>query len=177
MPQIRSSYRELALGKKDKKKMPFRVSNFLITMNTNVRFTEATGIEEWAPGLYQMGERLFGDSDRVGRFVTFPEGGAWDARHIVSVDSTMKVEVGHNACGQRLHLHANVKIRHKSYIRLDIPRIQIEANDFLSEMAYPFPIHHLHVKTGKPTFEDYLDEGVEGGEDGEAEDETEAPQV
>lgn len=157
---ILSTYKEKAAGlKTDKKKMKFRVSNFLVTMNTNVRFTDAsTGVEEWTTDLYRMGEHLFGDADRTGQYVTFPKGGVWDDQHIISVHAIMKVEIGHNTMGQRLHLHASVKIRHRSFIQLDIPKIQIAGNDFLSDVAYPFPIHHINVRAGRPTFEDYLDE-------------------
>lgn len=158
---IKSTYKEKPVGTENKKKMKFRVSNFLVTMNTNVRFESADDIHQWTGELYKMGEHLFGDADKVGKFVTFPHGGEWDERHIVSVDSTMKVEIGHNKMGQRLHIHGTVKIRHHSFIHLDIRAIKEAANEYLTDVGYPFLIRHINVRAGRPSFEDYLDEGDE----------------
>lgn len=139
--------------------MKFRVSNFLLTLNTNVRFGPDEDLTEFTDGLYQLGQFLFGDAERAGNYVTFPKGGEWDDRHIVSVDSTFKCEIGHNLRGQRLHLHGVVKIRHHSFIQLNIPLIKSLGNEFLSSISFPFPIQHINVKAGRPSFEDYIDEG------------------
>ena len=117
VPPIKSSFRQIPLGTSDKRKMSFRVSNFLITMNTNVRFADDLEAMGHSGGLYTMGEAMFRDAETVGKYVLFPKGGQWDGQHIVSVDSASKVEVGHNQKGRRLHLHATVKIRHHSFIQ------------------------------------------------------------
>jgi hypothetical protein len=149
------------------------VSNFLITMNTNVRFEQDDALlEKHSEPLYGMAEALFGDGTAISRFVEFGSRGArgpggkftfvpthgtiWSTESIVDYRVTVGVEVGHNVRGKRLHLHVALKIRHHSYIRLDRDKILAQANAALKARDFPFPIKHLNIRVTPPTAEDYL---------------------
>lgn len=152
------------------------VSNFLITMNTNVR-VPANDRErvsrEYIPALEEAAQRLFSDEEDLQKFVVFgrpkhkEKGGRsygfvpdpsiqWSDDTVVNFESMAHVEVGHNKQGQRLHLHVALKIRHHSRIRIDGIRLQEMANDVLKELGFPFTIKYTHISTSPPTPEDYL---------------------
>ena len=64
---------------------------------------------------------------------------------IISLDVATRVEIGtDDAHGKRLHLHAQFKVKHRTYIRLDYKEIQNEMNQVLTEKGYPLLIHYTH---------------------------------
>jgi hypothetical protein len=153
--------------------MSSNVSNFLISMNTNVRIrAESADLPRLTEPLYQMCEHLFGASATVSQFVQFGRRGPmdrgkrtfvpdptilWSPETVRDFKSVAGVEVGHNLRGQRLHCHCAVKIRHYSFIRLDKDKILAAANEFLESVGYPYPIVHINIRVLPPSIEDYLD--------------------
>lgn len=150
------------------------VSNFLITLNTNVRFEEGDKrLEEASGPLVKMAEQVFGNSNGLREIVVFgtrgPRGAGggftfipdssvkWGIDTIADFRTTAGVEIGHNARGKRLHLHVALKIRHRSYIRLDKNKILKRANEELESLGFPYPIKHVNIRVTPPTAEDYLD--------------------
>lgn len=141
-----------------------RVSNFFITMSTNVRMTDEEAVEH-VEGLQQMSERLFSDQTRLEGIIKYKtyeddeyltdDEASWD-RDIISSEVISKVEVGHMKQGSRLHLHVGLKIWHKSYISLDRAKMLEDANECLEGIGYPYPIKYLNIKVKQPTTEDYL---------------------
>jgi hypothetical protein len=158
---------------KDKKRDGIKVSNFLVTLNTNARF-DATdkALEALSEPLNNMAEVLFGSSDSLRKVVLFGSRGprgpdskfkfvkggpGWGPETVESFDVTAGVEIGHNARGRRLHVHVAVKIRHHSYIRLDKDRILSDANAYLASVNFAYPIKHLNIRVTPPSAEDYID--------------------
>jgi len=124
-----------------------RISDFFITMNTNKRIDgELTAESPLVTILEDAARELFGQEEHFLRFVTFPHGGQWDDDHIVALDVVTGVEIGtDDAHGKRLHLHAQFKVTHRSYIRLDYHVLQDEMNRILESKGYPLMIHYTHV--------------------------------
>ena len=131
-----------------------RTSNFLITFNTNIRFTNEEAIE-YAPKLYELAEALFGSDENMRNAIKFLDGKDYDA--IESVKVTSKVEVGQNSLGSRLHLHVGLKIRHNSKIHIDVDRLYFDSNTFLENNDFPFPIVNIHVSAHKADVQDYIE--------------------
>lgn len=147
-----------------------RVSNFLITLNTNVRFSsDSRELEDLSEPMYRMAEMLFGDGEKIARFVIFgvkagrgaefvPDPSIhWNTNTIVDYKVKAGVEIGHNKMGSRLHMHIALKIRHRSYIRLNKDLILQEANRILEMLGFPFPIKHINIRVMPGSPEDYLD--------------------
>ena len=144
-------------GKKGKK-LKSRVSNFHITMNTNVRIDEElTQESKLVVDLQTTANQVFTVKEHFGKFVLFPKGGQWDTTHIVGLNVKTGVEVGKDdSHGRRLHLHVQFKVNHRSFIRLDFKEIQLEMNRVLRSIGYPHEIHYTHVTCHKPELEDYI---------------------
>jgi hypothetical protein len=148
-------------------------SNFLITFNTNVRFApDDRALDELSLPLYNMAECIFGDGEKLAKVVDYGLPGArvggktpfikdpnivWGLDTMVDYKVTAGVEIGHNARGQRLHMHVVVKLRHKSYVRLNKDAILEHANRYLKEVGFQYPIKHMNIKVTPPSAEDYLD--------------------
>eukprot|EP00727_Mastigamoeba_balamuthi_P000691 m51a1_g10619 hypothetical protein (423) ;mRNA; r:57479-59030 len=132
------------------------VSNFMLTMNTNVRLagTSDAELEALSEPLYNMAQEMFDGSERLSRFVQFgTQGGrdpltnkyvflpdptrTWGTELVVDYKVTASAEIGHNTRGSRLHMHVGIKIRHHSYVKLDRDLIFEEANRFLESVDYP----------------------------------------
>ena len=174
MSKVQGKFKRVAPQLTYNKKGPGapKFSNFLITLNTNVRVSANVGDEMIDP-LYSAAEWLFGDADQLQDVVEFgtkgdrdpvtqktaflPSDKTWNTRTIDTFRTTAKVEIGHNLKGARLHLHVALKIKHRAFIRLKADVIKSKINDFLEASSYTLPIRHVHV-VGKPlTAEDYLD--------------------
>jgi len=140
------------------KKLRSRVSNFHVTMSTNVRWKgseKSLGTE--AVKLQDATNDVFSSDETKARIVLFPKGGEWDISHIISDDITIAVEIGTNVkFGSRVHLHVKFKIRHRSYLRLDPAEIKIVMNEALTRVGSILPIHYVHVKCHPPDLEDYV---------------------
>jgi len=96
--------------------------------------------------LEQSARELFEDEEHFLKFVRFPKGGQWDDDNIQGLDVVTGVEVGtDDAHGKRLHLHAQFKITHTTYIKLDYKELQKEMNNILGSNGYPLMIHYTHV--------------------------------
>lgn len=155
-----------------------KVSNFMITLNTNSRIGEELdndAVEALTTPMYDMAEALFGSPRLVSRFVQFgrmsdataadtgkrtfevDEGIEFNNETIYDVNVTAGVEIGHNAMGKRLHMHIGLRVRHRSCVHLDHDKIQEMANDELERSGFMYPIQYVSIRTGKPSFEDYLD--------------------
>lgn len=130
-----------------------RTSNFLITMNTNIRF-DPEEAHTYAPKLYELADGLFGSDENIRRYVKFLDGGDWSM--IESMELTSKVEIGRNSRGSRLHLHVGLKIRHHSKIHLDPDHLIFDANTMLPDLDFPFPIQNIHISAHKADIMDYL---------------------
>ena len=130
-----------------KSKVRNRISDFFITMNTNKRIDGVlTGESPLVTILEASAREVFGDEGHFLRFVTFPQGGQWDDDHIVALNVVTGVEIGtDDAHGKRLHLHAQFKVTHRSYIKLDFHALQAEMNKVLRKNGYPLEIHYTHV--------------------------------
>jgi hypothetical protein len=142
----------------NKGRLKSRVSNFHITLNTNVRIDGSK--EEIRPLVDQLqkcANVCFGQEAHFTRFVTFPKGGQWDDEHVIGLDVTTGVEIGKDdAHGRRLHLHVQFKIRHRSYVKLDFQAIKDEMNGILEEEEFPHRIAYVHVTCHKPELADYI---------------------
>ena len=149
------------------------VSNFLVTLNTNARMTaEDKDLEAESIPLYNMAEVVFGDGEKLAHIVDFGRRGPrgvggkftfindesinWNLDTVVDYRVTVGVEIGHNARGKRLHAHVVVKIRHKSFIRLDKDEILKRVNSYLETVGYKYPIKHINIRVTPPSAEDYL---------------------
>jgi hypothetical protein len=172
---VPGSFQRIAPRFEHDKKGPERtkVSNYLITLNTNVRFDDKDSeLERISQPLYEMAEFIFGTSEHLSEIVEFgikgtPKGGKtqfvrghtaaeWDPRWIQAFRVQAGVEVGHNAKGKRLHIHISLKIVHHAFIRLNRNLILEKANQFLSQTDFKFPIKHIDIKVAPPSPEDYL---------------------
>jgi len=124
-----------------------RISDFFVTMNTNKRIDgELSPDSPLVTVLEDAARELFGEDEHFIKFVTFPKGGSWDNDHIDSLNVVTGVEIGtDDAHGKRLHLHAQFKVTHRSYIRLDFKVLQQEMNSILSQKGYPLVIHYTNV--------------------------------
>lgn len=132
-----------------------KYSNFLVTMNTNVRMSQ-TQAEALAPKLYDMADVLFNQEDNFKRYIRYlDKQGDWTL--IDKIKTTAKVEIGQGAKGSRLHLHCGIKVKHYSKIHLKLDKIFLDANTALQNLDFPFPIKNIHVSAHKPDIADYLD--------------------
>ena len=124
-----------------------RISDFMVTMNTNTRIDgNLTAESPLVKILESAGASLFGEDAHFTKFVKFPKGGSWNAENIVALNVLTGVEVGtDDAHGHRLHLHADFKVTHRSFIKLDYHAIQDEMNRILEAKGYPLRIHYTHV--------------------------------
>ena len=124
-----------------------RISDFFIMMNTNTRIDgELTAQSPIVKVLEESARELFGEEAHFTKFVLFPKGGSWDDGHIDSLNVVTGVGIGtDDAHGKRLHLHAQFKVTHRSFIKLDYKVLQSEMNSILEEKKYPLKIHYTHV--------------------------------
>jgi hypothetical protein len=132
----------------DEEESRIRESNFHITMNTNVRLdVDDSEMTPFVSGLQEAANELLGDPDNLEMIVSFPYGGEFNPETILNIDVTTRVEIGKDdAHGKRLHLHAILKIRHNSKIRLDFARVKSRMNEILEDKNYPYPVHYVHVE-------------------------------
>ena len=123
-----------------------RVSNFLVTLNTNTRVSEdLTAESPLVTVLQQTAGELFEQEEHFLKFVQFPKGGQWDDTNIVALDVVTGVEIGTDELkGKRLHLHAQFKVTHRSFLKLDYTVIKEEINRMLESKGYPLKIHYVH---------------------------------
>lgn len=138
--------------------MKSRVSNFHVTLNTNIRIDEdLTPESRLVRVLQDTANQVFGEEGHFTNFVQFPKGGMWNVENIIGLDVVTGVEVGtDDAHGRRLHLHVQFKVRHRSYLRLDGEKIKSEMNIMLNRNAYPHPIAYVHITVHKPELIDYI---------------------
>jgi len=130
-----------------KGKVRNRVSDFFITMNTNTRMSGTiTSESPLISVLENASATLFGQEEYFTRFVKFPKGGSWNSENIIALNVLTGVEVGTDEDhGHRLHVHAQFKVTHRSFIKLDYHVIQDEMNKLLEARGYPLRIHYTHV--------------------------------
>jgi hypothetical protein len=144
--------------KGDHPKLKSRVSNFHITLNTNIRIDD--DLTEESPLiriLQSTTNEVFGEEGHFVNFVQFPKGGAWNTANIVDLSVLSGVEVGSDdAHGARLHVHVQFKVRHHSYLRLDGEKIKTEMNMMLTRNGYPHKIAYVHITVHKPELVDYI---------------------
>jgi hypothetical protein len=134
-----------------------RVSNFMITFNTNQRYQgEDEDFGEYSTPLYDMAEAMFGNEETLKQFVVFPRGGEWNDDNIISFRVTTRAELGHNLRGSRVHFHVGIKILHRSFIQLDPVKIKEMSNIALAAMNFRTPIRYVHISVLRPDIEDYL---------------------
>lgn len=141
-----------------------RVSNFHVTMSTNVVMSEAEAASQ-APMLEDMLRWLFTDLDNMDDIVDFKyyddgdyvvdEEMTWDEAPIVEASCVSTVEVGHMARGSRLHMHVAFKVWHRTIISLNREGILERANDYLESHDYPHTVKYLNIAVRGPTAEDY----------------------
>jgi hypothetical protein len=140
---------------KKKGKLRSRISNFHITLNTNVRYDKS--LESLISGLQKSVGQSFTDPDSIKEYVTFPKGGEWNDDFIEGVDVVTGVEIGRDdAHGARLHCHVQFKVKHHSFLRLDFTKIKEVVNDRLKSNDFPHPIAYVHVVCHKPELADYM---------------------
>jgi hypothetical protein len=169
---VEGTFKRLPPGINQDKKSPNapKYSNFMITLNTNTRVKNAG--DALINPLYDMAEALFGREEGLREFVEFGRDGGtnlagkkvfdhdpeieWSDWTVKEFKSAARVEVGVHPKGSRLHLHVPLKIVHWSWIRLNVPRIKVLANEWLEEHGYPLKIHYVFVKAGRMSPEDYL---------------------
>lgn len=146
-------FEELPFGTTNKRgESRIRFSNFMITMNTNVRMSDAQAVE-MGQDLYKAIRRVFPDQEGVERFIDWKTGGPAD---IERIKVTSKGEVGHNSKGSRLHFHVGVKIAHRAKIQLKIPDIEQSVNAVLRELGAPYLVLNTHVSVFRSEISDYL---------------------
>jgi hypothetical protein len=114
-------------------------------MNTNTRIDgDLLPTSPLVTILQDSGKEVFGEMEHFLKFVKFPKGGEWD-ENIESLKVDIGVEIGtDDAHGRRLHLHAQFRISHYSYVKLDYRVIQSEMNRVLAEKGYQLKIHYTH---------------------------------
>lgn len=146
-------------------------SNFLITLNTNIRFAKDLNdneINEFVNPLNDMVDAVLGNEENVKKYILFGKSGA--GRGSFVVDNTIvwnddiikeyminaRAEVGKNKRGSRLHMHIALGIIHSSYIRFDKDLFLEEVNDYLKSIDYPYPICYINISTGNLTPQEYV---------------------
>ena len=136
-------------------------------MNTNVRFE---GSEEelraLAPTLYQMMEVVINTEENLREIIQYGEPGPGgrgfvptDKDHfdkVIAFEAGGGVEVGHNKRGKRLHVHADLKIKHTTLIRIDPVKLKRLANEVLADLGFPWPIQHVNIKFHGVTPSEYI---------------------
>lgn len=147
-------------------------SNFLLTLNTNIR-VEPEKLDESVKMLYAMGRNLMFEEGGVERFVKMGEKPADVDRknkHVFRENSALKyedvmmeapkiksrVEIGQNARGKRLHMHFYIGMVHKKYMQLNRDKILQYANDFLRKEKSDLRIYHIDIKGTPLTLEEYV---------------------
>jgi len=155
---IQIEYEQLPAGLHDKKgKLANRVSNWLITMNTNTREDPLDPSAAHLEQLTTATNRLFSDPNRLKDVIIFRnDSGEWTAQYIKHVKATSRLEIGHNKQGARLHAHVALKIRHTAFLHLNIPQIYVKMNEILESLNSDLRIHYINVKAHSPTIDDYL---------------------
>lgn len=130
-----------------------RFSNFLVLMNTNKFPKSEETARAMADELLRMAEEMFGSVELLGRFVQFgnPEA-RWSSDYIRRVKTAYAVEMGEHY--GKLHVHASIKIVHTTVVRLNLERMQEEANHLLEGTG--LTIAYTHISAHGPTPEDYL---------------------
>lgn len=135
-----------------RRKLRSRISNFHITLNTNVRV--GTNLKSQMENLQKCAAETFTEERSITQFVMFPKGGSWNTKYILGFDVAVGVEVGQNQ--SRLHCHVQFKVKHRSYVRLDCGKIKSEMNEILKKNEFNYPIAYVHVACHKPELIDYF---------------------
>lgn len=97
-------------------------SNFIITINTNVRPVDDADAQSFGELVRQVGDRFF-TLDNILAAMKFKESGSTKEISRVEV-SSWSVELGTNTRGQRVHIHAYVKVEHTCWMQFDQEAIQ-----------------------------------------------------
>lgn len=115
-------------------------SAFFITISTNVQPTSQEQADELSSALNEAGHALFSNEglEQVVDFVDEYKGDVFDESTIMGIDTKFATELGKDARGKRVHLHALVKIDHISKIRLDRDMIQAFVLDFLLDKGIKY---------------------------------------
>lgn len=105
-------------------------SNFILTINPNVRPVDDDDARQVGELLRQVGARFF-TLENILAAMKFRNGGSSDGVSRVEVVS-WSVELGTNTRGQRVHIHAYIKVEHTNWMQFDQTTIQ---HWFMDELA------------------------------------------
>lgn len=142
MPQI---HVEQATGESANSKD--RISNYHITVSTNVKPTTQQQTDALVDALAKSSEQVFGTDQSLAQIVRFNKPGHyWGDKYIQSVDMRHAPEVGTKPTGSRVHTHINLKIKHQSNITITHSVPVIKKLYFDTELLQPLGVKNLYVK-------------------------------
>lgn len=95
-----------------------RYSNYLVTINTNIRPTSDAEAEQITEVLKEVGTEFFTLDNILECLELKGRNASVDQISRIEV-SSWSVELGQNTRGQRLHIHAFIKIEHNTVIKID----------------------------------------------------------
>lgn len=149
---------------------PKHYSNFVLTVNTNYRPRDDADGQRVADQLYRVAD-VFLTPDGILSTLKFmvASGSARDISAIHVGD--WAVEVGTHRMGQRVHLHAFVKIQHSTMLQFDVPtlkmffqdRMCVEGAEYYTRGVKSIAAHAQWVRASEELISEYVLKGQRHG--------------
>lgn len=95
-----------------------KYSNYLLTINTNIRPVSDEHAQALAAKLRELGQKFFTLNTILDMVDVYGQGTSHDDISRVEVVS-WSIELGTNTRGQRMHLHAFLKFQHSTVIKIN----------------------------------------------------------
>lgn len=179
MPRVTVSGSDV-VGRHQRERQRFKFSNFLVTINTNVRPQSQEAIDSLAPTFADTLRYLL-SHEGLSRIISFGKAGDdYYSGALDNVDAKFNMEVGENTKGGRLHSHITIFIKHHSFIRLVTSEIQ---NIVQEHMELPHKPHvDIRIIRGNENALEYLQKmadsySKQGADDGISQEEGERIRV
>jgi len=163
----RQIIRRASFQPKQKNKEKWHYSNFLITINTNVKpkteeeFNEVQeAFEDFLTWLFHKehaDERLF-------KFINLPSRGIKGKKSdfpekFKRIDSETVIELGQSRRGGRIHSHTLLEVTHKSGIQIDAELIKKEAEEHLGDLVKGVYVNVKFINGTAKTILSYIRKG------------------
>lgn len=141
-------------------------SNFMITLNTNIRPKTEEQVYDILHYLEQVPPVVFSYSNIENtlldefRWISYKnrekEILPKDPSKIKQLKVVYRVEIGTGLKGGREHLHVGLNVQHTGLLQVNREEVMRQVNEYLTELNSPYKIKYCNISIERPKAKDYL---------------------